>query len=153
MYIRVGKFLISNSIHLVKDLSTKVLNINDFYLSPTLATLFWWVWEDLNLRPHAYQACALTNWATNPLSHQYIWWRMTGSNRRPPACKAGALPAELIPLNTSYFIVILLLMRIKSTLRRKMPRITRILYFVSLLSTANLNYYKQPINVRHPTIL
>ena len=26
------------------------------------------------------------------------WWRMTGSNRRPPACKAGALPAELIPL-------------------------------------------------------
>ena len=25
------------------------------------------------------------------------WWRMTGSNRRPPACKAGALPAELIP--------------------------------------------------------
>ena len=27
-----------------------------------------------------------------------IWWRMTGSNRRPPACKAGALPAELILL-------------------------------------------------------
>ena len=26
------------------------------------------------------------------------WWRMTGSNRRPPACKAGALPAELILL-------------------------------------------------------
>ncbi|EAZ84464.1 hypothetical protein BB14905_20885 [Bacillus sp. B14905] len=24
------------------------------------------------------------------------WWRMTGSNRRPPACKAGALPTELI---------------------------------------------------------
>ena len=23
---------------------------------------------------------------------------MSGSNRRPPACKAGALPAELIPL-------------------------------------------------------
>ncbi len=38
-----------------------------------------------------------------PLRH--IWWRMTGSNRRPPACKAGALPAELIPpfcLATSY---------------------------------------------------
>ena len=27
----------------------------------------------------------------------FKWWRMTGSNRRPPACKAGALPAELIP--------------------------------------------------------
>ena len=26
----------------------------------------WWAWEDLNFRPHAYQACALTNWATGP---------------------------------------------------------------------------------------
>src|ERR671934_211690 len=24
-----------------------------------------------------------------------IWWRLTGSNRRPSACKADALPAEL----------------------------------------------------------
>jgi hypothetical protein len=26
------------------------------------------------------------------------WWSQSGSNRRPPACKAGALPAELWPL-------------------------------------------------------
>ena len=25
------------------------------------------------------------------------WWSQTGSNRRPPACKAGALPTELCP--------------------------------------------------------
>ena len=25
------------------------------------------------------------------------FWRWPGSNRRPPACKAGALPAELHP--------------------------------------------------------
>ena len=25
------------------------------------------------------------------------WWSQTGSNRRPPECKSGALPAELIP--------------------------------------------------------
>ncbi len=25
------------------------------------------------------------------------WWSLSGSNRRPPACKAGALPAELKP--------------------------------------------------------
>ena len=25
------------------------------------------------------------------------WWRIPGSNRWPPACKAGALPTELIP--------------------------------------------------------
>ena len=28
---------------------------------------------------------------------------MTGSNRRPPACKAGALPAELIPQDSKFF--------------------------------------------------
>ena len=27
---------------------------------------YWWAWEDSNLRPHAYQACALTTWATSP---------------------------------------------------------------------------------------
>ena len=31
------------------------------------------------------------------INNRLTWWRMTGSNRRPPACKAGALPAELIP--------------------------------------------------------
>ena len=29
------------------------------------------------------------------------WWRWTGSNRWPPACKAGALPAELHPHSVS----------------------------------------------------
>ena len=29
--------------------------------------IIWWVEEDLNLRPHAYQACALTTWATDPV--------------------------------------------------------------------------------------
>ena len=28
------------------------------------------------------------------------WWSQSGSNRRPPACKAGALPAELWPRKT-----------------------------------------------------
>ena len=27
----------------------------------------------------------------------FYWWSQAGSNRRPPACKAGALPAELWP--------------------------------------------------------
>ena len=29
-----------------------------------------------------------------------IWWSQSGSNRRPSACKADALPAELWPLHT-----------------------------------------------------
>ena len=28
----------------------------------------------------------------------YSWWSQSGSNRRPSACKADALPAELWPL-------------------------------------------------------
>ena len=28
--------------------------------------LSWWTWVDSNHRPHAYQACALTTWATSP---------------------------------------------------------------------------------------
>ena len=30
------------------------------------------------------------------------WWSQPESNRRPPACKAGALPAELWPLSHVY---------------------------------------------------
>ena len=39
-----------------------------------------------------------------------LWWRIRGSNPWPPACKAGALPAELIPhiklivQNISFFL-------------------------------------------------
>jgi hypothetical protein len=35
--------------------------------------------------------------ASCPATNSKPWWRRTGSNRRPPACKAGALPAELRP--------------------------------------------------------
>ena len=38
------------------------------------------------------QSVAFSHFATPP----NVWWRMTGSNRRPSACKADALPAELI---------------------------------------------------------
>ena len=60
----------------------------------------WWAQMDSNHRPHAYQACALTTWAMRP-----VWWRWGGSNSWPPACKAGALPAELHPhcLTSSLF--------------------------------------------------
>ena len=34
-----------------------------------------------------------------------IWWSQAGSNRRPPACHAGALPAELWPHSVEARIV------------------------------------------------
>src|SRR5215470_2704181 len=36
---------------------------------------------------------------SGPIGNQTIWWSQTGSNRRPHACKARALPAELWPRN------------------------------------------------------
>ena len=39
------------------------------------------------------------NWLAKPkLRRSEGWWSQTESNRRPPACKAGALPTELWPL-------------------------------------------------------
>ena len=35
---------------------------------------------------------------SSDIAPRRAWWSQTGSNRRPPACKAGALPAELWPL-------------------------------------------------------
>ena len=35
--------------------------------------------------------------SVSSIKPRHDWWRLTGSNRRPPACKAGALPAELNP--------------------------------------------------------
>ena len=63
----------------------------------------WWAKVDSNHRPHDYQSCALTSWAISPHFgsqspfHTLSWWRWGGSNSWPPACKAGALPAELHP--------------------------------------------------------
>ena len=41
-----------------------------------------------------------TSVAAQP-SRPEVWWSQTGSNRRPPACKAGALPTELWPRRQS----------------------------------------------------
>ena len=47
-----------------------------------------------------------------------IWWSQAGSNRRPPACKAGALPAELWPQNLS----VLRYAALSHSLTRSLPK-------------------------------
>ena len=39
----------------------------------------------------------LSYWPVSLAVPVFQWWRLAGSNRWPPACKAGALPAELNP--------------------------------------------------------
>jgi hypothetical protein len=72
---------------------------------------YWCHHEDLNPAPSVYKTAALPDelwWldlmtgagvmrSTTELRRRY-WWNRSGSNRRPPECKSGALPTELRPL-------------------------------------------------------
>ncbi len=51
--------------------------------------------------PAAPSARGRTNRTSRPAKPNGVWWSQTGSNRRPPACKAGALPTELWPRRNS----------------------------------------------------
>ena len=43
------------------DLLVANQTLSQLSYGPTSLRLIWWVWEELNLRPHPYQGCALTN--------------------------------------------------------------------------------------------
>lgn len=51
--------------------------------------------------PADRDATILADCAFTTILRIACWWSRTGSNRRHPACKAGALPAELRPLIAS----------------------------------------------------
>ena len=77
----------------------KVRSIPNFFVlrkkkSRLLPTFIAMMVPKIGLEPTTYwlQVSCSTNWAISA----FQWWRMTGSNRRPSACKADALPTELI---------------------------------------------------------
>src|SRR5437016_9410748 len=47
------------------------------------------------------------------------WWSQTGSNRRPHACKARALPAELWPRTRRRMLLVARLVRLPSLAPRR----------------------------------
>ena len=51
-----------------------------------------------NTPPHDPNNVSLSRMSSSATKE---WWSQTGSNRRPPACKAGALPTELWPLSVT----------------------------------------------------
>ena len=60
-----------------------------------------------------------------------VWWRIRGSNPWPPACKAGALPAELIPHMLVFlrtYCVTARFLRYSHTSVCSVPRNSRALY-------------------------
>ena len=80
------------------------LSISLFFATQTIDNLTnqpkWWRWIPLQREWHP---CLLGKnhpliFSSNKSFYlKMIWWRWTDSNRWPPACKAGALPAELHP--------------------------------------------------------
>ena len=71
--------------------------ISDFYQRsprqlPTLARRA----EACAVQVHPPSRCRATAWQP-PLLRSAGWWSRSGSNRRPQACKARALPTELRP--------------------------------------------------------
>ena len=64
------------------------------------------------------------------------WWSQTGSNRRPPACKAGALPAELWPRKS---VTLLAGLPAEAAERRRLVGLGRFELPTSRLSSARSN--------------
>ena len=51
----------------------------------------------VNRNPYSTTTLLLRACAYSVVKERKSWWSRSGSNRRHPACKAGALPAELRP--------------------------------------------------------
>ena len=49
-------------------------------------------------KPLRWRVRVASSETERPALRAFLVWSVPGSNRRPPACKAGALPAELTPL-------------------------------------------------------
>ncbi len=43
------------------EYSTRVTSMTSDHIAKDSTPVTWWVWVDLNHRPHPYQGCALTN--------------------------------------------------------------------------------------------
>ena len=100
--LNLNPFLSLSSYLFVSTLQYTLFGFQWTYMRTT-KLLAWWAQVDSNHRPRAYQARALTTWAMSPCKFRCIsflsrvWWRWWESNPWPPACRAGALPAELHP--------------------------------------------------------
>lgn len=77
-----------------------------------------------------------------------IWWSQTGSNRRPHACKARALPAELWPRTRRRMLYISHLRRLRSI---KVVGLGRLELPTSRLSSARSNQLSYKPLTHFPT--
>ena len=74
--------------------------------SSTLFTCQTTAREDHRPRVSGLRPMLVLSDPTRPsLPTQQHWWRRTGLNRRPPACKAGALPLSYAPFGPARFLV------------------------------------------------
>ena len=73
---------------------TEILKVAAFYTSRKARAI-----RMVGLGRFELPTSPLSGVRSNQLSYRPMyWWSWSGSNRRPPECKSGALPAELQPL-------------------------------------------------------
>ena len=107
--------------------------------------LKWREWRDSNPRPIAWQAIALTNWATPPLL--LFWWVVKDSNLWPPRCKRDALPTELTTHSQKYSDLYLLVQLRQVLLILK--KLLKLLVFLNLLFWNNCLFIYKKIKNLH----
>jgi hypothetical protein len=102
---------------------------------------------------------ASSSWPGRARRSGAAWWSQTGSNRRPHACKACALPAELWPRTRRRMLVALACgSRVKQGLRaavaqRRLVGLGRLELPTSRLSSARSNQLSyKPLTIRPSTI-
>ena len=78
-----------------------IISLFPFHISCIqFSRYIWWAWEDSNLRPHAYQACALTTWATSPnvfVRHSQTLVEISGIEPLTPCLQSRCSPSWAIP--------------------------------------------------------
>ena len=113
----------------------------------------------IGLEPTTYwlQISCSTNWAKSAVK----WWRLTGSNRWPSACKADALPTELslpkclinipnlgILVKSKYYLIVYLyMMHVLDSLKSKNISVGYVYFVIHLITEILCFYYLESIKI------
>ena len=81
------------------DTANRPRSTRHFHASPIAGQIFLFTMSNKPTTGEPVEFHKSRTLSKSPALNPPKWWSRTGSNRRPPACKAGALPIELRPLN------------------------------------------------------
>ena len=92
-FSRLGPFAVRQSPIVSRRLG--LFRFSSFLCPFCSLTAVWWAWEDSNLRPRAYQARALTTWATSPRPSELRFVRFPVNGESSHAALLFLFPTKL----------------------------------------------------------